>query len=180
MLQTNAQQFPLVNSEIQPFEFAGFIWPRYVATLPTGALTARLAKRKESICGPYYHAPKPAGRGHGRGFYLESQGAPGLRWRWCDDVTSSIRHNGWFTDDDGTGETIRGLVLTLPSGRGYLAGWSMGENMASELDCQVYDEECDAAHAADRMAERAAEAEREYQREWRRRAEDEDLAEVEC
>lgn len=163
MLTTKAKRFPLAKAGIHAFNFAGFQWPRYVAVLPQGSMVRRLKEAKESVCGPYYHAPKPAGKNHGRGFYLESQGAPGLRWEWCDNVTSGIRHTGWFTDESGHGETIRGIVFRLPNNRGYLAGWSMGENMASEVDCRVYDDETDAAYAADSFAERVAEKERDYQ-----------------
>ena len=46
--------------------------------------------------------------------------------------------------------------------RDYLAGWSMGIGTASEIDCAIYDDEIDAAYAADSMAEDAAEREREY------------------
>src|SRR5690606_19227724 len=82
-------------------------------------------------------------------------------WQWCDEVDTSIRHNGWFTDDQQD-ETIRGLVVRLPHGR-MLAGWSMGEHMASEIDStRVYDDEREAARAADALAERVAEREREY------------------
>ena len=38
----------------------------------------------------------------------------------------------------------------------------MGEGMASEVDCTIYDDEIDAAFAADDMAELVADREREY------------------
>ena len=146
------------------FHFAGFTWPACVWTLPEGKPAARLTDRRRPIvCGPYYHAPRPEDAGSGAGFYLDSDGAPGLRWTWCDETEGArIEHTGWYCDDDGF-QTIRGIVLRLPRGRGFLAGWSMGAGMASTIDATIYDSARDAAYAADSMAERAAERERDYQ-----------------
>lgn len=152
----------------QPFTFAGFQFPRAVAILPKGKPAARLAKRRASppMTGPYTHAPTP--NAGGAFFYLDSDFAPGLRWQWADDVDgASIGHTGWWTDPYGDGDSIRGIVLRLPRGRGFLAGWSMGESMASELEtATVYDDETGAANAADSLAESVAEREREYQSAW--------------
>lgn len=121
-----------------PFTFAGFQWPRY-------------------------HAPRPETVGTGRGFYLDSDGQPFTRWQWCDEVDGvRIYHTGWFCDEYGDGGKIRGIVVALPRGR-FLAGWSMGEGMASTVDADLYDTADAAAYAADSMAESAAENEREYQ-----------------
>jgi len=109
----------------------------------------------------------------GWGFYLPTSGADamGMRWAWCDDVPGdwddenpvpTIDHLGWFLDEDGYGDTARGIVCKLPSGRGFLAGWSMGEGMASELDCTVFGDITAAVRAADSMAENIADSEREY------------------
>lgn len=118
---------------------------------------------KNRICGPYYTTRKLITGPHpGKTFYLDSDFAPVLRWQWCDDVTSRIAHTGWFTDEYGY-DKIRGVVFRLPRSRGFLAGWSMGRGMASEIDCTIYDDEISAAYAADSMAEDAAEREREYQ-----------------
>lgn len=177
-MQTQTSRFPLPAAE---FAFAGFTWPRFVADLPKGTMASRLAKAKNRCTGPYYHAPKPAaGRDNGKGFYLSDAGAPGLRWTWCDEVEGvgrSIDHTGWFTDNFGTGEKIRGLVFRLPHERGFLAGWSMGEGMASALEYDVYPDEISAAHAADSLAESAAEDQREF--EERERAENDDSEETE-
>jgi len=161
-MKTSAARFPL---PAVAFVFAGFTFPRFAAVLPKGSLSKRLEKAKApSFCGPYYSAPKPAGRGHGISFYLDSDFAPGLRWEWCDQVEGvRIRHTGWFTDEHGDTDTIRGLVMRLPKGRGFLAGWSMGSGMASAVDCEIYADASDAAYAADCLAERAAERERDYQ-----------------
>jgi predicted GNAT superfamily acetyltransferase len=66
-----------------------------------------------------------------------------------------IDHTGWFCDEYGT--KIRGIVVALPHGR-FLAGWSMGEGMASTVDADLYDTAEDAAYAADSMAESAADS----------------------
>ena len=111
-------------------------------------------------CGPYQFridADQPT-----RPSYLDSDFFPGLRWKYADEVSRSIRHTGWFCDEYGD-DTIRGLVLRLPKGRGFLAGWTMGEHMATEIDVSwIHDDEVEAARAADDMAERAAERNREY------------------
>lgn len=148
---------------VTPFNFAGFQWPRYVARMACGP--AQLRKKWEGLkfCGEYYHAPKPENAGTGRGFYLDSNGQPFTRWKWCDEVSGVyIDHTGWFCDEYGDGGKIRGIVAALPHGR-FLAGWSMGKGMASTVDAEVYDTAEDAAYVADSMAESAAEREREYQ-----------------
>ncbi|WP_197517127.1 MULTISPECIES: hypothetical protein [Burkholderia] len=129
---------------------------------------ASIAERVAYPCGEYYHTPKP--NSTGKGFYLESDGMPALRWTWCDEIDgANIEHTGWFTDEHGDGNTIRGIVFRLPHGRGFLPGWSMGERMASEIEySHVYDDERDAARAADDMAERVSE------REWSARDDEQD------
>lgn len=152
-------------SGVTPFSFAGFTWPRYVARMAQGPAQLRKKWAVRKVCGEYYHAPRPETAGTGRGFYLESEGQPFTRWQWCDEVDGvRIDHTGWLTDEYGDGERIRGLVAALPHGR-FLAGWSMGEGMASTVEADLYDTAKDAAYAADSMAERAAEDEREYQAE---------------
>lgn len=161
-MQSMNSRFPLPATE---FCFAGFAWPRRLAVLPVGQKAKRIA-RYAGACGPYYHAPTPVNdrADKGIGFYLENAGMPCSRWAWCDEVEGvRIGHNGWYSDEHGDGELIRGVVLRLPSGRGFLAGWSMGKNMASSVGATVYADECEAARAADREAELTAEREREYQ-----------------
>lgn len=97
-------------------------------------------------------------------FYLESDFMPDLRWQWADEVTRSIEHLGWFTDEFGDAEKARGFIMRLPHGRGFLAGWSLGEGMCAEVERYIYDNETDAAHAADSMAEHVAEKERESEK----------------
>jgi len=149
------------DPHVQRFAFAGFQWPRYVATLtPLSGLRKKRELRK--VCGGYYHTPKPNSN-NGRGFYLDDAGQPFTRWQWADDVEGAhISHSGWFTDDYGTGDKIRGIVVLLPHGR-YMAGWSMGTGMASTIEPGVFDDIVDAARVADSIAENAADNEREYQ-----------------
>lgn len=152
---------PWTTKQPREFTFAGFDFPKFVFTLPKGSFKERLARAKDRIAGPYYHAPKPNSKS-GQGFYLQSDGASDLRWQWCDDIATSIEHTGWWTDDDGSGDKIRGIVFRLPKGRGFLIGWSMGKGMASAIETDyVYGDEDSAARAADSLAEQAAEEERE-------------------
>jgi hypothetical protein len=129
------------------------------------------------MCGDYYHAPTPSAKG--RGFYLSAREAPGLRWEWADECDGArIRHTGWFCDEDQCTK-IRGIVMRLPRGRGFLAGWSMGEGMASTVDYSpIFDNAADAAACADSMAENAADNEREYQARESARVEARELAEL--
>jgi hypothetical protein len=149
------------------FTWAGFAWPRYVADMACGLDALRRKRDLRQHCGGYFHAPRPEKAGTGRGFYLGPQGRHGdgqpfRRWEWADEVSGvRIGHTGWFCDQHQDSK-IRGIVVSLPHGR-FLAGWSMGENMASSVDGTVYNNAQDAAYAADSMAESAAEQEREYQ-----------------
>lgn len=153
------------------FHFAGFTFPKFVFTLPSGSFKARIERMRHAVTGPYYHAPKAGDKG--QGFYLESDGMPGLRWEWCDEVQGAgIKHQGWYCDEFGD-TTIRGIVMTLPRGRGFIAGWSMGENMASSVDYAIFTDKCDAARVANSMAEHAAEEQRKYEAEERARIESE-------
>ena len=143
-------------------EFAGFTFPKQVYIIPHGRNRAEgIRKRRElrKVCGPYYTFPVPDSRNE-VAFYLESDFAPGLRWQWADDVVR-IDHTGWFTNQYGDGDTVRGIVMRLTRGHGFLAGWSMGEGMASAVDRHVYDDENEAAWAADTLAKYAAENMRE-------------------
>lgn len=126
-------------------------------------LNSPLLKRKKmrDVCGPYIFTPCNASDGE-RFFYLDSDLMPELRWQWCDDVLSNIRHDGWYCDDTQS-QTIRGVVFRLNHNHGFLAGWSMGESMASVLDTYIHNDETSAAYVADSMAENAAEREQQSQ-----------------
>lgn len=162
-----------------PGVFAGFRLPRtengptiYNPTHGPRGLAARLrdwrAHGKTRGCiGPVtlpnrIRSSETAADFSGWGFYLDDEyRAFGLRLRWADTV-APLDHTGWFIDPDGDGDTARGFVLTLPHGRGFLAGWALGVGMVGELDSSVYGDETAAAYAADSMAETVAERERDY------------------
>lgn len=164
------------------FSFAGFSFPRYIANLPSKPIRKRLEDfRKPKHTSGYYHAPKPLQGAHpGQGFYLEdAQTMPGMRWKWADEVEdTSIHHTGWYCDAYGD-TLIRGLVMRLPAGRGFLAGYSMGEGMSSAVEGTVYADEREAALAADRLAEIVAERERDHEAEEQAYQEAEEAARAE-
>lgn len=149
-----------IDPTMPRFNFAGFTWPRYVATLtPLSGLRKKRERRR--FTGGYYHAPTP-NVNNGRGFYLDDAGQPFTRWQWCDDVEGAgIDHTGWWVDDYCDGK-MRGVVILLPHGR-FIAGWSMGEHMASTIEPPLFDDIVEAARYADSCAELAVDNEREYQ-----------------
>lgn len=149
--------------------FAGIEYPKTLA-LFRKPLSERLKEFKQyhklyPICGPYTQ-DNPCANSTGHSCYLASDFAPELRWKWCDETEAYlIKHTGWYTDEYGDSDTIRGIVFRLNHGRGFIAGWSMGEGMATSIEYHIYADEVRAAHAADRLAELAAKKEREYQAE---------------
>lgn len=147
-------------------QFASFNYPRKAFLLPRKPLAERLEDFKNNKSMRYdnwdgYFQQEPSINPSGKFFYLDSDFAPRLRWAYCDLVYSGIRHTGWFTDEFGDSEKIRGIVMQLPHERGWLAGWTMGEGMASFVECDVFGDKWTCARRADRMAELVAEAERE-------------------
>lgn len=165
-MQTMTSRFTLPAPE---FEFAGFSWPRLVAALPYGTLQSRMLRRSVRTTSHYCHAPKPitGGEHPGRGGYHPNfPDRPfGLRWAWADEVLPhAIKHTGWYMDSEGY-ESIRGMILRLPRGRGWLAGASMDVGMMAECDGHIYDDERDAALAADDLARRIGELNRECEEE---------------
>lgn len=56
-----------------------------------------------------------------------------------------------YAIDDGSTE-IQPMVALLPHGRGYLAAWSMGTNMAGGMEPEIYETAYDAASAAQDLA----------------------------
>jgi len=130
------------------------------------------ARHSEFSCGPYYFVRQPL-RSKGdrcKGFsgYLSRDGKKVeglciLRVVTAHDVLpNSIRHRGWFCDEDRD-QTMYGALAILPRRRGFLAGWSMGENMVTSFGGDIYDNERDAALAADGEARSAAEEQIEYE-----------------
>jgi hypothetical protein len=103
--------------------------------------------------------------------WVESPADIGLRFVGFADKLAprSVRHTGWYTDDDGVGGTFRGVVYRLPRKRGFIAGYADPHNDGPafvELSPIDHDDVIGAAHAADRIAEMEAEKEREYHRVW--------------
>ena len=142
------------------FVFAGFQFPKHLWSLPKDSFAKRLARRNPVTTGEYIHGAKPGCKV--KSFYLDSDFMPSLRWEWCDEICDSIRHTGWYCDSFQDSK-IRGIVIRLPHNRGFLAGWSMGEGMISGIEYVIYDDEREAAWAADSLAEKTAEKEREFQ-----------------
>lgn len=137
-------------------------------------LSARFAQREYT--GPYYWTPSKPGKG--RGFYQSSKGlfcdragsSFDLRLSYANDYLSHSRLShitGYFCDIDGDGDSLKPIVARLPHGRGYLAGWTMGEGMAANLDGYIWEDIEEAARAAHDMAESDAEESREKQAEER-------------
>lgn len=160
--------------------FAGFTYPKFLGDLPK---FREYKKRGWSISRmSSYRSETPIMAGTGTNFYLASDLAPGLRWQWADQVPNvrGINHKGWCTNEYGDSDTIRGVVFRLNHGKGFLAGWSMGEGMASTLEPEVIEDIFEAAHRADRLAELAAEHEREYQEEQKEEELREKLKNLPC
>ena len=78
--------------------------------------------------------------------------------RFCDDV-ARIGHTGWFTDTF-QGEKARGIVARITHGR-FIAGYHWSSNAERVYFPEVYDDETEAARAADSHAESFAESARE-------------------
>lgn len=74
------------------------------------------------------------------------------------DVLSNL-HHGWFTDVDQR-DTAIGIVASLSHGR-FIAGYRWTSNDERVYFGQVYDDQKDAAHAADSHAECFADVARE-------------------
>lgn len=123
--------------------------------------------------GAVYNPEFPiAGERHAR--WIEDTERAGLRRvGWSDDVLS-LRHKGWFTEDDGdTDEVLRGSVYQLPARDGspcFVYGYDDPHNEgAALLVFETCDDKLDAARYADGFAERVAEHERDYRREEARK-----------
>lgn len=131
-------------------------------------LAQRAASRK--YVSPYKWRPSDASTRKAVGFYQSSDGLE------MDRHGSSIRlrleratnllpgqsrlPRGYCTDEHGYGDMMVPIVALLPRGRGYLAGWTMGEGMCAALDTSIiWDDAREAAYAAHDFARDAAEAE---------------------
>jgi hypothetical protein len=146
--------------------------------LPLRNFARPIRERNSGPCGPYYFTPgklitDARSAPEGFGGYLNkradeiSEGSfTRLRVKRADEIIR-LDHTGWYADDDGIGDTMFGVVATLPRSRGFLAGWSLGAQMATSFSRTIYETAEEAARAADREAEHASERERDYQREQR-------------
>ena len=121
-----------------------------------------LATRTRKYTGPYRW--KPSEPGKGRGFYMDSKRmicAPhgsgfDLRLEDANDLLPShsrlSRINGYYINRYQD-ESLKPIVARLPHGRGFLAGWTMGQGMASSLDSYIWKDAEEAARAAHDLAE---------------------------
>lgn len=119
-------------------------------------------------------APFTLGAGYGPKLrWIEHPAGFGLRFvGYADELNRSIRHTGWFLEDDAdwSGETARGAVYRVASKHGkprFFAGLYTStdtEGATVALEMETIDDESEAALRADRLAEMYAETERDYHR----------------
>jgi hypothetical protein len=129
-------------------------------------LADRAKMRK--IVGPYRWTP--ATPGIGRGFYQSSKGLEvdrigstfRLRLESASGHLPTYNRDRYITGWYGSGDTVfMPIIARLPTNRGFLAGWTMGEGMLAALDSHIYDDAKSAAIAAYSMAEYDAGRDRE-------------------
>lgn len=145
-------------------QFAGIMWPRHLAILPTGPMAQRLERRKNPCTGKYFASLVITDAlTQGKGFYLGDIGQPGPRWAWADEVSDRIAHTGWFADEHGA-DKVRGVVIKLPRGR-FLAGWALQSDLldgeesggVAAVSRQIFTDAEEAARDADDQAADVAE-----------------------
>lgn len=127
----------------------------------------RQFKKPVQLCGAWHGV---RGAAHAR--WCENPAAIGLRFVGHAADIVRLRHTGWFTDSDGIGDLLRGIVYQLPSRGGrelYVYGYGDPSGGLAALLCFDLDADSkeQAARMADQVAEWAAETEREYQDKWR-------------
>lgn len=129
--------------------------------------------------------------------WIENLAECGLRFvGYADEVGTGIEHTGWYTSDDNwTGETVRGCVLQMAGRNGkarfiaaYECPWNMNTYHATfdqiweNEGGDYYDQQDDtdairsAASVADGFAECMADETREHNRHWQAGRKYEDLA----
>lgn len=129
----------------------------------------RARKEMRRYCGPYRW--KPAQPGKGYGFYMQHDvrhletARHGSRFRLRVEEAGPSWTFGYGEDP------FTPIILRLPHGRGFLAGWTLGAGMCASVDGYVWHDEDDAKRAARDEAERACEAEAEY---WARELDSEE------
>ena len=127
-----------------------------------------LKKRAESrkVVGPYYWTPRISGS-DGVGFYqsqndlaMDALGSTcNLRLSYTNPHIG-LRPSAYWCDQEGF-TTLTPIVAALPHGRGFLAGWTMGEGMVASLFTHIHETEEDAAYAAHEKARMQAAEEQE-------------------
>lgn len=103
--------------------------------------------------------------------WIETPSHIGLRTvGFADEIDRSIKHTGWYTDDDGDMETVRGIVYQFPARDGkprYVYGFADPCNDGPAcLSLDETDDKTQAARWADDIARKYGESEREYRRAW--------------
>jgi hypothetical protein len=137
-------------------KFAGFDFPKYVWTLPEGSKEMRQAAIKR---GYNKYMVSPDINPTGTTFHMSEQSMPDLPWRYADEILG-VRKRA-YKADYWSGLEFRGIVMTLPHRRGFIAGWTDTEYC--RVDYDIFDNEHDAAVTADDMALSACEWEIEFQ-----------------
>lgn len=105
--------------------------------------------------------------------WVETLEGAGLRLKGYADELVTLRHNGWNCDSFQDG-TYRGAVLQMPSRHGaaiYLAAYQESYNdgfrvLGNSRGVCMFDDESDAAHAADNFANREVEDARNWDEAW--------------
>lgn len=145
---------------------------RYTSSLPAGYGTSGQAW---------------AGFGERHMRWIENPGAAGLRFVGYADALGACDHTGWYmSEDNWTGETVRGVVFQMAARDGraqYVAGYDNAMNGAADrggpvalsfdeiFEGEQFDEsdadaKREAARRADGIADSMAEIERDYSRAW--------------
>ena len=151
-----------------------------------------LAKRREDrrYTSGYRWRPSDAREADRVGFYqasdrlaMDKAGSPVcLRLSEANEHLSECDRRRWVTgyycDEHGDGETLKPIVATLPRGRGFLAGWTMGEGMCANLERTVLESAADAADRAHDIALRDGEEACRLDVEERQRLEEEEAEEI--
>lgn len=152
-----------------------------VALREARADTAK-GKRRYGACVPAIgYNPRRDAYGFKACAWIENA-ADGLRLKgFADEIRKSIGHKGWYTDEDGFNEVLRGIVYQLPARNGearFVYGYADPNNKgAAYLSFDYETDEDEAARLADRLAERVADEEREYNRAWQAGADYAELGE---
>lgn len=123
------------------------------------------AKSRKMFTGPYRWFPVDTVKfkDKGRGFYtsrktmdMDDKGSP-FRLR-IEHANEHIRDRTYYYRTSGDDEFFP-IVALLPSGKGFIPGWTMGNGMCGQIECTVIADAGDAAYQAHELANIAAENE---------------------